>query len=383
MLFFHKRRTLSVIIFKYLTKEILLTLFSATLILLVIVLTNQSVQMLEHAAVGELPATVLLQLISLQIPLLLPYLLPMGLYLGILLTLGRMHLESEMTVLSACGMSRLKLTGMVLMVATVIAGIVLWLMASVVPKAQGEVNYITGKAAVTASVGQVIPGQFMTFGKGDKQVVFYAGSTQNHKIMHHVFMAKKIRDSSTSSIEKWSVLVAQEAQEKKNYYEHGNFVIFDHGDRYAGRPGEKQYQIMQFDRYGLRLSEEGTPDYNLVQSDSFSTLWSKSPKDRGAAAELQWRMAMPISVLLFALIAMPLSEIQPRFGKFTQLFPAIVIYVIYADSIYLARDWIRVGKISPTWGMGWMHGAMLLLIGLLILYRVGWKRICYFFRKKQ
>ncbi|MCX7125767.1 MAG: LptF/LptG family permease, partial [Gammaproteobacteria bacterium] len=140
------------IIFRYLTKEILATLIAATLLLLVIFVTNQSLQFLDRAALGQIPATEILRVITLQIPLLLPYVLPLGLYLGVLLTLGRLHLDSEMTVLSACGVSRLKVTGMVLVVATFVALIIAWLMASVVPRAQGEINEIIGKGEVTASV---------------------------------------------------------------------------------------------------------------------------------------------------------------------------------------------------------------------------------------
>ena len=74
-------------------------MLAATTILLVIFITNQSLQFLQRAAMGQLPATDILHAIALQIPLLLGYLLPLGLYLGVLLTLGRMHMESEMTVL--------------------------------------------------------------------------------------------------------------------------------------------------------------------------------------------------------------------------------------------------------------------------------------------
>jgi len=364
-----------VIIFKYLTKEILTTLLAATLILLVIFITNQSVGFLQRAAAGQLPATVLLQLIMLEIPLLLPYLLPLGLYLGILLTLGRMHLESEMTVLSACGMSRAKLVSMTLIIAIGVALLVAWLMAIVVPRAQGEINTIFGRAAVTASASQIIPGRFMTFNKGDNQIVFYAENVTNHTVMHHVFMAQKIKKETSTESPKWGIVVAQTAQEKKNYKQSGNFVIFDHGYRYVGAPGEKKYQVMKFDRYGFRINTNQIPVYNAVQYYSFAKLLALSPGNLAAAAELQWRIAMPISVLILALMAVPLSEIRPRFGKFTQLFPAILIYITYADLIFLTRDWIRTGKLSPTWGMWWIHGAMLVVALTFILYRIGWKRI--------
>lgn len=368
------------IIFRYLTKEILATLIAATLLLLVIFVTNQSLQFLDRAALGQIPATEILRVITLQIPLLLPYVLPLGLYLGVLLTLGRLHLDSEMTVLSACGVSRLKVTGMVLVVATFVALIIAWLMASVVPRAQGEINEIIGKGEVTASVQQVIPGRFMSFGR-KSPLVFYAAKVQNHKILHGVFLAQKVKDPDNAAVEKWGVVVAKTAMEKKLPNQSGHYIIFNDGYRYSGVPGEKDYRVLQFEQYGVRLAVSDIPRPNVEQYYSISKLWSLSPENKNAAAELQWRMAMPISTLVFALLAVPLSEVRPRYGKFTQLFPAILIYISYADLIFLSRSWISDGQLSTTLGMWWVHGCALLLAIILMGYRMGWSRIRHWFLK--
>lgn len=357
------------IIFRYLSKEIIRTLLAATLILLIIFVTNQSVQFLQRAASGQIPATEVLQLISLQIPLFLGYLLPLGLYLGILLTLGRMYVDSEMTVLFACGMSRAQLTKMIFIVAILVAGVVMWLMATVVPNAQGDVNAVLDKAAVSASVQQIIPARFMVFGnKNNDPVIFYAGSVENHTVLHNVFMAKKEKSTQKDdTAEKWGVIVAKIAREAKLPNQGGHYLVFQHGYRYSGVPGQDNYRVLHFTEYGMHMSVSSIPKPNAAQYYSISKLWRLSPKDIGAAAELQWRMAMPISVLVFALLAVPLSEVRPRYGKFTQLIPAMIIYVAYGDLIFLCRSWISAGRISPALGMWWVHGLGLLLAGFLFL----------------
>ena len=73
---------------------------------------------------------------------------------------------------------------------------------------------------------------------------------------------------------------------------------------------------------------------------------------------------------------------RPRYGKFTQLLPAILIYATYADLIFLTRAWIRLGRITPDLGMWWVHGFALLLAIILMLYRVGWYRIRNIFLMK-
>ncbi|MCX7124451.1 MAG: LptF/LptG family permease, partial [Gammaproteobacteria bacterium] len=144
--------------------------------------------------------------------------------------------------------------------------------------------------------------------------------------------------------------------EKKLPNQSGHYIIFNDGYRYSGVPGEKDYRVLQFEQYGVRLAVSDIPRPNVEQYYSISKLWSLSPENKNAAAELQWRMAMPISTLVFALLAVPLSEVRPRYGKFTQLFPAILIYISYADLIFLSRSWISDGQLSTTLGMWWVHG---------------------------
>lgn len=371
------------IIFRYITKEIVATILAATLVLLVIFITNQSLQFLQRAALGQLPATQIFHVILLQVPLLVPYLLPLALYLGILLTLGRMHLELEMTVLHACGVSRAKITGMVMVVAVGVAVLVGWLMGVVVPRAQGELNNIVDRAAVTASVDQVIPGRFVEIHrKKGSPIVFYAKRVENHQVLHDVFMAQREKSTSNAKQEKWGVIIAKTALEEKVPEQEGNFLIFNEGRRYSGIPGDEDYHVLKFKQYGVRLTVNPMPKIDAVQNYSFSKLWHVQKNNRAAAAEFQWRLAMPISAVVFALLAVPLSEVRPRLGKFTQLLPAILIYMCYADLIFLSRSWIRTGKISPELGMWWVHGSALLLAICLILYRVGWHRIHLFFSRK-
>jgi lipopolysaccharide export system permease protein len=73
-------------------------------------------------------------------------------------------------------------------------------------------------------------------------------------------------------------------------------------------------------------------------------------------------------VLTLTLVGVPLSRVNPRAGKYAKLLPAIVVYIIYANFMFVARDWLMAGAI-PLWlGMWWLH-LVLVLFGLLLLYR--------------
>lgn len=363
------------IIFRYLAKEILSTMLAITLLVLVILVTNQSVRFLHYAASGGLPANQLLYLTALQVPLLLGYLMPLGLYLAVLLTLARLHLDSEMVVLSACGVSRWKLTRMLLAIAFFVACFVFWLMMVAVPRAQGDIGRVIQSAKSHLSAAEVVPGHFMVFDDGHNHMIFYAKNADiGHNVLRQVFLASK-KSATQRGQSSWSVLTAETAQDKHFSGDPESYLLFKNGYRYLGVPGTQDYHVYKFKRLVVHVSSKNVPRPYAVSSLSMGQLWKKARVDLNAVAQLQWRLAMPISVLVFTLLAIPLSEVKPRYGKFGQLFPAMLIYLAYADSILSARNTIADGRLSPHIGMWLTHGLALLLAGLLIAYRAYFHRI--------
>ena len=139
---------------------------------------------------------------------------------------------------------------------------------------------------------------------------------------------------------------------------------------------------MTFDSYGIRLTPSTWHLNDWPFTASTRELWHERA-NRRAAAMLQWRLAMPISVFLFVLLAVPLSEIRPRQGKFAKFIPAILIYIAYADLMFMGRAWIEKGTISPALGLWWIHGGALLIALLLIVRRVGVSRLWRFVVRKK
>jgi lipopolysaccharide export system permease protein len=73
-------------------------------------------------------------------------------------------------------------------------------------------------------------------------------------------------------------------------------------------------------------------------------------------------------VFTLTLVAVPLSRVNSRSGKFAKLLPAVIIYILYANFMFVARDATASGKI-PLWiGMWWIH-LLVIIIGLLLIWR--------------
>jgi len=369
--FFHIHRHLSVIIFKYLFKEIYSTLLMTALVLLLVLIANQFIHYLDNAASGTITFTAVLEIMSLQVPLLLGYILPLGLFLGILLAFGRLCVDHEMTVMSACGISRIQFLNIIIVVTVLLMLVISWLMLWEEPIVQRYRVRILTEAMASATIAKLIPGRFQSFANG--RWTFYAKDLdKSADSMQDVFLASQ--QTKISGKTQWDIVTASKAYEKYFPKQGARFLVFDQGYRSIGVPGQNDYQLIQFSQYGIRLNQTPQKFNNAVEYWSTSKLLRHLSDNKDAAAEFHWRLAMPVSAFILALIALSLSYVHPRSGRFAKFFPAILIYIAYANLLFVGRDWIQEGKVNVYLGLWWVHGVVLVLALVLLGQYLGWWR---------
>jgi lipopolysaccharide export system permease protein len=352
------------LIFRYLAKETYTTMLAVTSILVLIFMSHQFVHYLGDAAGGRLTPQAVLQMMCIQIPLLLGFMLPLGLFIGILLTYGRLYVDNEMTIFTACGISKFQILAMSLLLAVFVTALVTVIMFWVEPAMAKYRNEIIAKAAISSPIEKVSPGRFQLVGDW---ILYSEGISRDHQVMANVFAAQlPMVDKEGIGYPPLDVITAKQAFQKKSPTKE-TFIVLQSGHRYQGTPGRSKYQIANFGEYGVRLPNK-IPDLGKQEEFmSLSNLWKERKRSLIACAEIQWRIAMPISVVILTLFAVPLSEVKPRKGRFAQILPAIVIYIAYTDLLFLGRAWIEKAKISPLLGLWWIH-VMLLLLAMIILY---------------
>src|SRR3546814_17995547 len=76
---------------------------------------------------------------------------------------------------------------------------------------------------------------------------------------------------------------------------------------------------------------------------------------------------LPLLVFVVTVLAVPLSKVNPRQGRFLKLLPAILLYMTYLALLIAARGWLDKGRIPATLGLWWVHG-LFFAIGMLMLY---------------
>jgi lipopolysaccharide export system permease protein len=364
------------IVFRYLSREVLVTLSAVSAVLLVIIMSGRFIKYLAQAAQGVLDPGVLFLIMGYRIPGFLQLILPLGLFLGFLLAYGRLYLDSEMTVLSATGVSQQRLTVYSMAPALIVALLVGWLSLGLAPQGVASVARILNEQDALTELDTLVPGRFQSLRDGSR-VTYSQELSPDRSELRGVFMSEKRFSTDGSSERGITVLVAesgrQEIQEDGSRY-----LILENGYRYDGEPGEADYRAIQYDTYGVLLPKpevaveaserEAAPTRELFGSD-----------DPRMQAELQWRLSLPLLVFIVTLLAVPLSKVNPRQGRFLKLLPAIFLYMAYLGLLIAARGALDKGRLPPALGLWWVHG-IFLAIGLLLLY---WERLSLWWASRR
>lgn len=349
------------IISRYFAKEIYGTVFSVTLILVLVFLVNQTIRFLGQAATGHLASSAVLNLILLELPYLLGLLLPLGLYLGILITYSRFYADQEMTVLFAAGMSRWQLLRITLWVSSLIFILVCGLMFVLNPFLAQKKNNIMASSAAKNLVAALVPGTFKIT-QGGQRVIYVGGVSRDHKTAENLFVADAPSVSTNDQSIAWTITSASSGSQRREGKDNHLFIVAKEGYRYQGTPGKKDFEVTQYKQYGVELPDEDTNLSHDSDAIPSQELIRNSDHQLKYAVELQWRMALPISAILLAVLAQLLSRVAPRQGRFQQLIPAILIYVVYANMMFVGRSWMLHGK-TPEWlGLWWVHGLLILWV---------------------
>ncbi|MCW8277000.1 LPS export ABC transporter permease LptF [Pseudomonas sp. PCH199] len=351
------------IVFRYLSREVLLTLSAVSGVLLVIIMSGRFIKYLAQAASGQLDPGSLFLIMGFRLPGFLQLILPLGLFLGILLSYGRLYLESEMTVLSATGMSQQRLFCMTLFPATLVALVVAWLSLSLAPQGANQFQLLLNKQDALTEFDTLEPGRFQALRDGTR--VTYTEQLSDDRInLGGVFISQK--NVSTDNKDRGiSVLVAEKGRQEIR--PDGNrYLILDNGYRYDGNPGQADYRAIKYEEYGVLLAKPDVSD-EVTDRDAMTTRSLIGSEDIRLRAELQWRISLPLLVFVVTLMAVPLARVNPRQGRFLKLLPAILLYMAYLSILIAARGALDKGKIPAVMGLWWVHG-IFLAIGLGLLY---------------
>ncbi|MBO1254356.1 LPS export ABC transporter permease LptF [Alteromonas sp. 5E99-2] len=348
------------LIARYLIKETVKSQVAVFFILMAIFITLRFVRVLGDASDGDIPAGLVLGFLTLYTPILASLVLPISAYLGVMLAHGRLYVDSEMTVFRACGVSEWYVARVMLSLSVVVMAVTATITLYFAPLAAESEYSLKEKASSEAGLTALIPGRFQQ--TGNQQAVIFAHDIDaKNEILQRVFLSQKQTDDQEVRV------VYAKSGEVQLDNDGTRHLILRDGIQYEGNQGQADYRVLTFDEYKIQISEEAEKT-KRKKATALSTLALLEERNQENFAELQWRLAIPLSIPLLMLIAVPLAAVNPRNGRFGKMVPAIMLYLGYFLLLLASRRALEDGKIPNELALWWVH-FILFIIALAFLVR--------------
>ncbi len=349
---------------KMILSDLTKTVFSTLLVIVVIIVSRSFIKVLAKAIEGQISGQTIINILGLKIVEAAIELLPVSVFVGIIMVLGRMYRDQEMSALASAGAGIGVLYRATFFFAIPLAFLTTELSLVTAPWAQATIQTMMHRDMQAADIRIIAPGRFSEHKNGE--LVFYVEDIDSKDVMHNVFVQSRI---------KGEVGVINSETAIFQDLPGGRYIVFADGERIQGKPGGLNFIIEKFDEYAVRLDIEAT-SVNLDR-DGIPTerlLATQIPVD---IAEVQRRLSIPFGIAILAALAIPLSQVAPRGGVYGNIFTALVIYFAYSYLQKINQNLVAEESI-PTWmGYVWIYFLMLIVITVLLIRVHGRKWVVY------
>ena len=328
--------------------------------LFAILVTTQLIRLLTEAAGGKVAPEAVAALLGFAALNYLPVLLSLSLFIAILLTLSRSYRDSEMVVWFSSGLSLTAWVRPVLIFSMPLVIAIALLSLFLSPWALSKSAEFRQKLNTRSDAGQISPGAFQEALSSDR-VVFVEAVAEDSSYVRNVFV---------SSVQNRRMGVTMAATGHQETAVNGDrFMVLEKGRRYEVEPGTPEFRIVEFARYAIRIETREAQGIERTPGN-MSTRDLIREDQPGYRAELLWRLGIPLSAIVLALLAIPLSFVNPRAGRSANMLLAIFTYMIYSNLLSIGQAWVAQGKISFAVGVLLVHVLMLALLPLLFYRRI-------------
>jgi lipopolysaccharide export system permease protein len=343
-----------------LVRELTATAIGLFLILLAILFTNLVLRLLARAAGGTVAPDGILALLGFNAIFYLNILLSVALFLTVLLTLSRWYRDSEMIVWFTSGQSLTACLPPILWFSLPFLVAIVALSLFLSPWAEQRKLEYERQLETRDEITVLAPGLFKEFRRA-KLVVFVESVNTFDGTIRNVFLHSV--DEGKDAITVASTARLEEAPNGDR------FIVLGNGRRYEGKPGTPEYRIVEFDKLGKRIepaearavpqSRKGIPTLALVALPT-------APE----RAELFWRISVPLQAVVLVLLAVPLSNVNPRMGRSINLVSAALLYMVYSNCLNIVQSMIAQGRLNFWLGLALPHVIALVIVWLLFRHQL-------------
>ncbi|MBC3931447.1 LPS export ABC transporter permease LptF [Undibacterium curvum] len=344
-----------------LRRELLSAAGAVLATLFVITVTWMLIRVLEQAAGGRVASADVLALIGFMSLMYLPILLILTGFIAVLLVVTRSYQESEMVVWFASGLSLTQWISPVIKFGFPIVALTAFLSFFASPWANRQSVEFEERFQKRSDIAKVSPGKFQESSASDR-IFFVEEVAGDLSKVQNIFI-NTVKDGRSS------VVVAKEGKIEIDKYG-DKFLVMDRGRRYDGLPTAPDFQMMQFERYGVLVSSQS----NALNSDNSAKSMPLSElliqPDPHKQAELLWRISLPVMAAVLMLLAIPLGFVNPRVGRSANLIVALLATVFYLTMVNISQSLVLQGR--AAFALGWwpVHASVAVLVWLLFVWRL-------------
>ena len=330
---------------RYFLKETILYTASVSIIFLLIIVSSRSIQYLEQAAIGEIDPAVVGWVILYRLPEFIQIILPMSFFLSLVITLGRLSADNELSVFEQIGFSEKKLISISLVPATVVSVISLILSIWVAPMGSVQAERLLEKQSFEDTFNSIQPGKFS---KLNNDLMFYMKERAGDSL-EFVFIKFSGANGNLSD----GVILAKKASVGSNK----DILILKDGSVYFDRKDEESSKL----NFGQLEIDITSPSGEVLTV-------TRLEEDLKNSANDQWNISLALISLIGVLLAVPIGKVKPRKGRYSRILPAVIIFILYIGLLVAGRGWMESGNLSATPGLYFIH-LIFISLGFLLLYR--------------
>lgn len=362
-----KARSLSLylmlsILDRYFLRELAQTVAAVAIVLLVIMAGSAFARVLQQVANGSFPASVMFQVLGLNMLDGLSNLLPLAGFLGVFWALGRMYRESEMHVLASSGMGPtglLRPVGILAAVLAVLVGIVsMWLG----PWAARTSDTLVADANRSVIAAGLDAGRFTPLpGKGG--IIFVDSLSRDGSMLGNTLMVTE-RPGKDNGPPVIKLVTGKSGELYQDTSGDGRYLSLHDGWQYEVPLGADNWRKMQYARNDASLSNVQNDDSDEDPAHTLDTLTLSRATGADARAEFAWRVTVPLMAVVLMMLSLPMSRQTPREPRYGRMLLAVAAFFLYFNLLALCRSQIVKGH--------WHNAGPMWLVSLLVFAAAAW-----------
>lgn len=345
---------------KMIVQDLIKTLSAVLSVLVVIIVSQGFIRILDRAIQGMISNKTLLSILGFKTIITSVAFLPAAVFMTILMVLGRMYRDQEMSAIFSAGGGPGAIYRSVFLLVFPLIVLSTGLSLYIAPWAESRIAQLMHQDEESSDLRGIGAGKFSEYSQGD--LVFYVESIDADHKMHDVFVQNRQHGNI-------KIINAKEARMAD--LPDGSYMILKYGESVQGQPGAVDYVLEQFDEYAVRMEIKETAVSFSREAVAIDVLTnSQLVVD---IAELQRRYSIPLGMMLLSFIAVPLAQISPRGGVYGNMLVGFLIYFSYGNFVRVSQTWVAKETI-PVWVGSIGVNVLLLLIGAVLLARLyGWR----------